>query len=667
MTSINSLTSLAMLKVHHDLNRSDYVDYLVPFVSYALERSGPATAFALQRAVELEFGLKLPQRVIEYVLRRLIKRHVVRKESSRFHVIGDLDIADFASRRADARRRLQVVTNALSTFAGSRSVQWTEQEATAALTAYLNRYTIDCLEMYAEGKALPQIGGATTSDNYLVNAFIQNAYETSTPLFADIIQFVESQMLLNGLLCHDLSATTQKFAQVTFYLDTPLVLPLLGLDGEEKQALAEELVELLHNLRGRVAVFEHTVEEIDSVLSRCERSFDSPRTRSSLVSELRRMGKTASDIALVRASIHEIYKKLRIEIVRAPRHLKQFQVDETLLEEAIRDEISYWNENALRYDVNSIRSIYTLRGGKAPSRLEEAGSVLVTSNLSLARVAYQFGREHESLREVSAVITDLTLTTVAWLKAPLGAPDLPRLEVLASCRAAMQPREGLLLRFVQEIGRLKLSGEISPQQHEYLRLSPRVRDELMRFTLGDERRLTRVTVTDIIRAVEDQVVSAAQSEYAKDASRRDEQVTILQHRLGELEASGAADANSLSQYQLSIVKKFYWMAAKAGRAAGWLSLAILIGVSLVTFLSAPQMAWGGKYLLSGISMAAMLWDFCGKLFGLSATTVSSFVERQVRRVAMLLLVRFLLPAEASNYDSTNVPAEIPNNAAKTAA
>jgi hypothetical protein len=100
--------------------------------------------------------------------------------------------------------------------------------------------------------------------------------------------------------------------------------------------------------------------------------------------------------------------------------------------------------------------------------LEDSAAVFVTSNSSLAKAAWEVGKNHNSSKEVSSVITDYSLANVAWLKAPLGAPDLPTKELVAICYAAMEPSAALWGRYLEEIERLEASGDISPDDHAVL-------------------------------------------------------------------------------------------------------------------------------------------------------------------------------------------------------
>ena len=156
-----------------------------------------------------------------------------------------------------------------------------------------------------------------------------------------------------------------------------------------------------------------------------------------MIASLRRERFTVADMALARGTFDRFFGSHGIIRKLAPGYSQDFQIDEALLKGAIEKETFYHKQRALENDINSIRSIFELRRKKHPYRLEDSTAVLVTNNGVLAQAAYNYGRQYESGREVSAVITDFSLANVAWLKAPLASPDLPRLELIAECYATV--------------------------------------------------------------------------------------------------------------------------------------------------------------------------------------------------------------------------------------
>ena len=83
------------------------------------------------------------------------------------------------------------------------------------------------------------------------------------------------------------------------------------------------------------------------------------------------------------------------------------------------------------------------------------------------------GKKYESSQDVSVVITDFSLANMAWLKAPMGAPGIPRTQLLAFAYAALKPTSKLLEKLLTEIDKLKGQGKITEHAHQLLRSSPK--------------------------------------------------------------------------------------------------------------------------------------------------------------------------------------------------
>ena len=84
-------------------------------------------------------------------------------------------------------------------------------------------------------------------------------------------------MLANALLCPDLHKAPKTYKNTVFYLDTPLIIKLLGLEGESGKYAADELVDLIRNLGGKIAAFSHTFIEVKSAVMRAADNIDLSR------------------------------------------------------------------------------------------------------------------------------------------------------------------------------------------------------------------------------------------------------------------------------------------------------------------------------------------------------------------------------------------------------
>lgn len=507
MVSTKTLTSLAMLKVNVDQGR-DYLDYLVPFILQILvdHAPDPVTDTVIRNHLRTQFGLEIPDRAVQIVLKRIARKHLLKREIGVYRIAGTIPNPGIGVRRSQAERHIQAVLSGLIEYSTTTAMPVAnENDAASAICAFLAEFDIPCLRAYLRGTTIPAVNGKHQSHIVLVSQYVMNLQRTDPERFESFQVMVQGHMLANALLCPDLQSASKTYKGVTFYLDTPLLVQRIGLEGEPKKAATESLIGLLKHLGGDVAAFSHSREELGRVLRGAADHVEAPDGRGAIVMEARRVGTTRSDLLLLVGQIDDRLTAAGIELEDTPRYIDALQIDEQVFEKALDDEVSYFNPRAKTDDINSVRSIYVLRRKTAPASIERCKAVLVTSNSAFSRAAYEYGKRHEETREVSSVVTDFSLANMAWLKAPMGAPSLPAIEILAFSYAALQPSKELLDKYLIEIDRLAKQDKISERDHQLLRSSTVAHEELMHLTLGDEAALSEETVTETLRRVSNEI------------------------------------------------------------------------------------------------------------------------------------------------------------------
>ena len=415
--STATLTSLAMLKVQIDRGQ-DYLDYLRPFILQVLvaHKPDPISDATVRDLIRIDFGLEIPRRAVQIVLKRLSRRYPLKKAHGVYRINGELPDPHIATRKTAASRHIQAVLSGLAEFSkGTSRPIMSNDEAVTAICAFLTQFDIPCLRAYLRGTAIPTIEGQHPAQIVLVSKYVLALQDTDPECFESFLVVVKGHMLANALLCPDLTNAPKSYTGVRFYLDTPLLVQRLGLEGDPKQAAVRSLVELLHSLGATVATFSHSHNELRGVIGGAAQHVNSPSGRGLIVMEARRRGTTKSDLLLLAGQIEDKLEDARIDVLNTPRHIKDFQIDETAFETMLEDEVSYFNPRAREHDINSVRSIYVLRSGMSPSILERAKAALVTSNVAFSRAAFQYGQNHAASREVSSVITDFSLALRTWL------------------------------------------------------------------------------------------------------------------------------------------------------------------------------------------------------------------------------------------------------------
>jgi len=574
-----------MLKVHIDMG-SDYYDYLRPFIKYILSKmtSQVVIASEIRESIKKEFGLEISTRACEVVLQRIARKEkCFSKEDGQFRITKPIESsADFDTKRQEGGRRIhQTVVSFIDHCRLQFSIDWDESQAINALLAYLSQFATECLSYYTRGTPLPEVLEKDGKNILIVNSFVNYLSRKDESALESFLVLVKGHMLATALLCEDLESLEKKFSNITFYFDTPLIMHLLGLSGEHEKQATVELVELLKNLKGKICVFTHTVNEIKAVIRAYGKAIDAPWGYGKYIVNMRRSGMSKSDLLLKSENLEESLKDFLINEQRTPAHSKDFQIDEEILTDSIDDQIGHVNERALQNDVNSIRSIFELRRGQNPRKLEDSKAVFVTSNAALARVAYNFGKEYEECFNVSPVITEFSLANIAWLKAPVGASDMPRTRLMAICYAAMDPSVELWEKYSTEIEKLKKDNKITASAHEFLRSSAFASEKLMNITLGSPSDFDLKTI--------DRILEEAKKEFNKD---KDEEINIKDVLIKEREEKILNLESESNKSSLKIEKansQIFWIAESMGRGIGYgtfilLSLILIVG-SIYMFLN----------------------------------------------------------------------------------
>ena len=114
-----TLTSLAMLKVHVDQG-DDYLVYLRPFVLQVLVTHRPdiVTDVIVRDLISADFGLEIPERAVQVVLKRLPGRYPMKKKGGIYRIIGELP-----DPRIDAKRGRRGPTHQRRSIGSSRLLQ----------------------------------------------------------------------------------------------------------------------------------------------------------------------------------------------------------------------------------------------------------------------------------------------------------------------------------------------------------------------------------------------------------------------------------------------------------------------------------------------------------------------------------------------------------------
>lgn len=548
------LSSLAIIRANFDYGRRSYLDNFVPFALDAVAQGGqPDYSDAdAAHAIYYRFGLRIPTRVVASILGRAAREDLGTWDDGRFSLSdkGREAVPKIGRLQATLMREQSALAHGLADFAGRMGTTFTAEDAEEALLAYVEAHAVPLLThavrggTYAGGEPEP---AEEPSTRYVVAAFVAHIAGSDQRAFEQLESMVKGSMLAAALYLPATGELDRRFNRTVLYLDTPILIRVLGYDGGEAQAAALDVVRLAQAQGAEVACLEHTATELRGVID----STIGVLRRNGAADRIRRIDRyfldceyTESDVRLLLERVPEDLRRHRVVIVPKPEHVERLGVDEQALEYLLQAKVGYRRRATLLNDLDSITAVHRRRGGESTSRLEECRAVLVTDNWNVSAASREFFKD--SRHEWPLVMLDHDLAAILWVKSPTEAPDLPRRQIIADCLAALQPSPQLWQRYVEVIEQLKRRDGFDDGDLALLRYSGEASRTLMDRTQGDAEAVSPAAVEAALEAAKAAAAAPARAE-AEHAQGALAEATSTVEGLRGTNAEQAERAESLAK------------------------------------------------------------------------------------------------------------------------
>jgi hypothetical protein len=595
------LIGLAMLRQNWDRRQRTYLDSFIPFVVDCLRQAGNegASELSIAEAVAERFGITVPIGALKTILKRT-RRAGLAVASDGCHRATDeaLELEPLTAVRDQEERKIRALSQRLRDFAqAEHSLGWSEAESDEALQYFVENWTasLDLIRSRIDGTAYePQLVQHREAD-YVVSSFVLHLREFEPEPFDWFIDVIKGCMLSVGLYL-DPGRLDQSLDRVTAYLDTPFLLGLIA-GAPDSAVAADELLGMASELGMCMACFEHTAVEMQGVLEqragairRVEGARQADPGPTQISEDL-----SPSDLEDMAARLNDLLGKRGIRVTRKPVWDGGDLVDEGALHEALQSHVGYRSERAREKDVDSLVAVQRIRRGGTPTRIEDARAIFVTTNSHLVKASGRhFGTSQEP-HTVPVALTSHELATILWLKSPTPRPDLPWKQVVADCRAAINPNDAVWSRYLEEVAVLEQREDVDPEMYYVARFSNEARATLMGRTHGDPNRLDARTVQEILEETRERLASPLRDEL--NAARRhkeqaSEQLARERAARQDAEAASAGLVNRVQEVEtekadlVDRIGELEDQQDRSSRDLGDLRRALRIGIGVVAGLAA---------------------------------------------------------------------------------
>lgn len=508
-----SLIGYAILKASFDDQKQNYLDNFEKFILAALRRNDgkPVSAESLSDIVRDVFGIVIPGQVVRRIGKRAAKKDLLIKDNNgnflRLTHKGAQSIPDLEGDIAKYRRMETVLVARLQKSVRSLCKADSEMDRVdwkKELKQYIEQNSIGIIREWRNstggycGESAEFALSLEERIKYLLSNFVAQIYHDDLELFQSLVNLTQGIMLAT-LLDSGSEEQMPKLDQLSVALDTPIILDSLGLHGEEARVAAADVLEMLSRFDVCVFVFRETLSEVNRVLSNVEHSlsgFRSSDRPSKVLSQAIEKSWKPSDVVVFRDSIEDKLKDLQIQVRNKPDYVREFCLDEQILEDCIDDFVGYKQRPSLVHDVDALSAVHRLRSGAASTSMERARCLFVTTNGNLVRASEQFARDNHYAYQLA--VSFEYLATRLWLRAPGSANNIPKDLLVAAAYAGLRPPEWVWDKVLHNIDECVRDGLIGTKESLSLRLYSDTGDLYMKQIISGEEVQGKQFVVDVL-------------------------------------------------------------------------------------------------------------------------------------------------------------------------
>lgn len=543
-----TLLSLAILKINWENARVDYIDNFIPFLGYLLYKKNYDHLESddlknLKNDFKEEYGLLIPNYALLTICNRASKpkQKLLHRESGIFYVEkNEVAKYDNSSKQKEVSDKFTAIIKRIIEFAYEQfKMTVTEDEISDAIIHFLKHHDLDILFAARDLSVLPKVNN-NAKNKYIISSYAIYAKEHEKEYFNALADLAIGNALACAILYSD-TTYSGRLKKLNLYLDTPLILTMIGLSGKFKEDAFEELLNMLKADQANLKILETTRGEVDTILSNSlamlEKGEDNINIEKAPIAVKHCLdnGISASDLEMKIAGLEETLSNHGITKSKVPDYMesKDFQIDEELLKQTIIDTykihspdfvLTQSKDRTIDRDVKVLSGIYRFRRGFKPRSIRESKDLFVTSNTSLAYASRLYEQNQDKdTKVVPSCLTDVFIGTVLWLQSPQKVIELNEKKFIADCYAAKQPSETLIKTYIAEVEKLRQNKRINQEEYYLLRSHQTAIKLLEEKTMGDPDEITGETIGDIIARIKANIKGQAEIDLQEE--RKQHQAT----------------------------------------------------------------------------------------------------------------------------------------------
>lgn len=386
--------------------------------------------------------------------------------------------------------------------------------------------------------------------DFAVSQFLLDLREQDPAAFEQVSNVAFANMAAEAIACFSEDGSAAPLNGLMVYLDSPLLLDVLGVNAEYAEYGAE-LLEAIKASGAHPAVQDHSVTEAENTISARIAFLRSGINKvSTAVGSNTKLSLVTALSGNVAARLEEMFG---IAVHRDPEvHLHRRAPSAVGdIQAAMDEQMQAWRkDDAREHDQRSVWQMLAIRNSSDPCpKVCDCRWLFVTRNTSLVRIANRAWTtwlkgvtSHSSShidRWAPVAMSDKQFAGYLWARSGGGvAGSIPRARLLAHCSAAVRPRADLKARAYNMV--LEHQGSTEAEYFAALLEDREGAKALMRASRGDPEDVTPQRLSYIM-----DVVKRAAGEYATEKVREEfnaEREALVATHANEIAAAAARAA-----------------------------------------------------------------------------------------------------------------------------
>lgn len=627
------LVNLAILETLKSADYRDEIDLFVPFIAIAIRNLSeiPFTSEALKGQLLQDFGINAPIAAVDVLLTRAKRKNLVRLANHMYFPVTE-NLASwgdqYTEKSGEVEEAIDLISDEFLDFANAKYGKIiSKNDSISLLYEFLRENIGDSAILATAGRSqsLEQI----KNSGHLTASFIAHVHRNKREYWSYFEVITRAVMLAGYLTYADQISSRNQYANITTYLDTPIILGILGYSGESKSKTLTELLDVLKRHGVDIAIFYETLREIEKILHAWSQDLSSKRYDRFNPKTLELLRHKGVDSAAIETKIILLEKEISALGIRVQMGFKldpKHNCDTAALELKIRNEFKgKWVDPT--HDADVLTKVYNSRAGKLVRSLNEKFSIFITPNGALIDIGKEFFGATE--RSIPYVASDKWLATMFWFKHPDAFRGLPEKMLITSAYGTMFADNGYWKRFSERLETLHKRHAISEEDFILVRYDSDLLLKVHEISVDKGMNYSDQDIFDVVSTVREKITSEKDVQIAELKSESSEMISVI-----------SAQKEAIATKHEKLLRRFDGIFNGISVATGWIAFSFIVAsVAMATYASIPSgilpdnlkpaAASGGAFILT-LSVSVLI-DFIGKLFGVSIHQIRIKIENGLRK------------------------------------